>query len=392
LFAALTALINASSACGGSPIGFLNPVLYGSAAHVYSSVFNDVTSGDNNIFGGGLYPAGPGYDMASGLGTPQGAQLAGNLCAPQVSVANPGAQTSAVRGAVNLPVVGSDSAGYPLTYSSSGLPPGLGINSSTGTISGTPSLIGSYGVTVQATDSRNRSASSAFTWTVVPAITNPGDRHARVGKAIKLQVAADDSNGGPLTYRESGLPGGLSIKSNTGLISGRPSSAGSYSVTVTVSARTAASVRFRWTITGPNAPRASLTGVAKGRPTLAFTLNAGAGSPAVKKLQIALPSGLRFRGGFSVASGSLARGTSVAGSNGKRLQGYTLSLSNGRLTIDLSKGVRGVRVTVAAPAIAVTSSLRGRIRQKNVRQLGVTLNPTDTNRFTAVVFLFLKPS
>ncbi len=383
LFAALVALINASSACGGIPVGFASPVLYGSAGHAYSTDFNDVTSGSN-----GLFPAGPGYDMASGLGSPQGAQLAANICAPQVAAGNPGTQTSTVGAGVSLPVGGSDSVGYPLTYGASGLPPGLSINSNTGVISGTPRTTGRYAVTVGATDSRNRSGSSAFTWIVVPAIANPGNRHARVGKAIKLQISANDNNSGPLSYGASGLPRGLSIKSTTGLITGRPSMAGGYSVVVTAkTGAVSASVPFRWTITGPNVPRASLTGIAKGRPKLAFTLNAGPGSPAVKKLKITLPSGLRFRGGSS-----LAKGTSVVGSGGKRIGGYTLSLSKGRLTITLPKGARTVRVTVAAPAIAVTSRLRGQVGQKKVHQLGVTLNPTDTNRFTATVFVFLNPS
>jgi hypothetical protein len=393
LFAALTALMNASSGCAGSPIGFANPLLYGSAAHVYSSVFNDVTSGNNNMFGGGLYPAGPGYDMASGLGTPQGAQLAGNMCAPQVTVGNPGPQTTVVGAGVSLPVADGDSAGLPLAYGTSGLPPGLAINSSTGTITGAPSAVGSYTVTVRATDSRNRSASSTFTWAVVPVINNPGDRHARVGKTIKLQIAASDRHGGPLSYRASGLPRGLSIKSTTGLITGKPSSAGRYSVTITVRAGTASSsVRFTWTITGPNVPRASLTGIARGRPRLVFTLNAGAGSPAIGKIQITLPSGLRFPGGFGLASGSLAAGTSVAGSNGKRLNGYSLTLSKGRLTITLAKGVRSVRVTVTSPAMTVNSRLRGRVKNKKARGLTATIKPTDTNRFTAVVLLTLKPS
>jgi subtilase family serine protease len=80
-WAALTALVNGSGACGASPIGFANPVLYKAAT--YAGEFNDVTSGNNDADGttGGLYPAGPGYDMATGLGTPIGSRLAPALCA-----------------------------------------------------------------------------------------------------------------------------------------------------------------------------------------------------------------------------------------------------------------------------------------------------------------------
>lgn len=82
LWAAFAGLANASSRCGGSPIGFANPALYEAAASGYASDFDDVTVGDNDILSAnnGLYPAGPGYDMASGLGSPNGSALATALC------------------------------------------------------------------------------------------------------------------------------------------------------------------------------------------------------------------------------------------------------------------------------------------------------------------------
>jgi hypothetical protein len=224
-------------------------------------------------------------------------------------------------------------------------------------------------------------------------MSNPGNRKARVGRKIKLQVTANDNNSGPLSYSASGLPPGLSIKSTTGLITGRPYSAGTYTVTASARVGTvSSSVRYIWTISGPYASRASLTGITKGAPKLVFTLNAGPGSPSMKKVQISLPSGISFPSGFGLASGSLARGTTVAGSNGKRIGGFTLSVSKGRLTITLPKSARTVRVTLARPAIHVTSSMIGRVRQKKLQRVGVALRPTDTTRFTALVSLTLKPS
>ncbi len=66
--------MNASSACNGTPIGFANPVLYTAAANAYSTDFNDITIGNNDLTGtnAGNFPAGKGYDMATGLGTPNG--------------------------------------------------------------------------------------------------------------------------------------------------------------------------------------------------------------------------------------------------------------------------------------------------------------------------------
>jgi subtilase family serine protease len=84
LWAALFALADASKGCDGKSVGFANPAVYEAAATSYSSDFHDVTSGTNDDTNwgntSGLYPAGVGYDMATGLGTPNGANLAKTLC------------------------------------------------------------------------------------------------------------------------------------------------------------------------------------------------------------------------------------------------------------------------------------------------------------------------
>ncbi|MGH2888476.1 MAG: S53 family peptidase, partial [Solirubrobacteraceae bacterium] len=70
--AALTALADGSAACGGHPIGFLNPGLYAAAASPagYAGDFADVTTGVNSFDAVPGFTAGPGYDMSSGLGVP----------------------------------------------------------------------------------------------------------------------------------------------------------------------------------------------------------------------------------------------------------------------------------------------------------------------------------
>jgi len=172
LWAAFMGLTDASSSCGGEAIGFANPALYRAAASAYSADFNDITSGDNDYTGtnDGLYPAGTGYDMASGLGTPNGAGLAGTLCGEgaisnTVTVTNPGTQTTTMGTAVSLQISGTDSGGLALSYSATGLPAGLSISSS-GLVSGSPTTAGSSAVTVTAKDSTGASASAGFSWVV----------------------------------------------------------------------------------------------------------------------------------------------------------------------------------------------------------------------------------
>jgi O-glycosyl hydrolase len=86
-----------------------------------------------------------------------------------VTVTNPGNQTGTVGTAVSLPITATDSAsGQTLTYTQTGLPAGLSINSSTGLISGTPTTATTTpaSVTVTATDTTGAHGSATFTWTI----------------------------------------------------------------------------------------------------------------------------------------------------------------------------------------------------------------------------------
>ncbi len=76
LWAGLIALINQRLASKKSnPVGFLNPLLYKQLLQF--GVLNDITSGNNDVYGGlrGLYKAGPGWDACTGLGSPNGTKL-----------------------------------------------------------------------------------------------------------------------------------------------------------------------------------------------------------------------------------------------------------------------------------------------------------------------------
>lgn len=81
VWAGLMAIANQMA---GHPLGFINPALYKLAtSSTYASDFRDITSGNNtnrevNVPG---YPATPGWDPATGLGTPNAAKLIPDLIA-----------------------------------------------------------------------------------------------------------------------------------------------------------------------------------------------------------------------------------------------------------------------------------------------------------------------
>ncbi|HQQ79732.1 MAG TPA: S53 family peptidase, partial [Thermoanaerobaculia bacterium] len=87
-FAGIAALLSQRA---GSRLGNLNPLLYalgqtqygtGGAASPGSGPFRDVTSGTNSVPGVTGYDAGPGYDAATGLGSPDVPALAAALPSP----------------------------------------------------------------------------------------------------------------------------------------------------------------------------------------------------------------------------------------------------------------------------------------------------------------------
>jgi hypothetical protein len=167
-WAALIALTNASGGCNGVQIGFANPALYDAAAVAYPSDFNDVTTGDNDMTNtnGGRFGAGSGYDMATGLGTPNGAALASTLCMDTIGIGDPGSQRSVLGSSVSLQIKASDSRGATLSYSASELPSGLSINAASGKITGKTKKVGTSTVTVTAADGQGTTGQTTFQWTI----------------------------------------------------------------------------------------------------------------------------------------------------------------------------------------------------------------------------------
>jgi large repetitive protein len=150
----------------------------------------------------------------------------------------------------------------PYQFSATGLPAGLQINGTTGLISGTPTASGSsFSVTVKVTDKANNSATQTYPMSIgQPTITlSPATLNGMTtGVAFSQTVTA--SGGTPFyqyTVTAGALPGGLSLDSHAGIISGTPTVEGPYNFTVTATDSTTGNgpytgtQAYSGTITGP---------------------------------------------------------------------------------------------------------------------------------------------
>ena len=73
---------------------------------------------------------------------------------------------SVVGEAVSFGISASDPDGDALSYSASGLPGGLALNAANGWITGAPSALGTFAVTLQVDDGHGGTASASFQWTI----------------------------------------------------------------------------------------------------------------------------------------------------------------------------------------------------------------------------------
>jgi hypothetical protein len=306
-----------------------------------------------------------------------------------VTLTNPGNQTNTEGNAVSLQLAASDSAHLALTYGASGLPGGLSLNTTTGLISGTvatgDATNSPYAVTVTATDTQGNSSAQQFAWTINPpsnalSLTNPGAQTNAEGDSVSLQLQASDPDGDTLEYSASGLPVGLFLNSQTGLIQGTVSysaaevSGGKYNVTVTANDGNGntASQSFVWTITDTaRGPWLAYPGLQNNMVNAQVSLQLVAGSPDGKTLTYSatgLPAGLTVNASTGLISGTITAApnsytvtaTVTDTSNQTASQTFTWQVSSSSApqvilaingTVDHSDDVLGVGAAQATPVV-----------------------------------------
>ncbi|MGH1492515.1 MAG: putative Ig domain-containing protein [Acidimicrobiales bacterium] len=162
------------------------------------------------------------------------------LCSPQPtnSVVDPGAQAAILGQGVSLQVQAQVQPDLTASYTATGLPPGLTIDSAAGLITGTPTSLGSYTVNVVVGDVGDVAVEArvSFIWSVMDGVAPVLEQVSRTvvldSDDLAIQLVATDAEGAPFIWTAQGLPQGASVDED-GKIAGRPA-AGSYTVVVTV--------------------------------------------------------------------------------------------------------------------------------------------------------------
>lgn len=210
-------------------------------------------------------------------------------------------------GAAYSQILGASGGTSPLTWnvSSGALPTGLSL-SSTGVVSGTPTVAGTSNFTVRVTDAYgvfdDQVLSIAVNATPTVTITTTSLLGATLTTAYSQTLAAMGGTS-PFTWsiQIGTLPPGLALNSNTGVISGIPTAAGTYNFTVRVSDATSAFDDQGLSIVVNAGPAVTTTALMSGTVGAVYsqTLAASGGtSPLTWSLfSGALPSGLSLSPG-----------------------------------------------------------------------------------------------
>ena len=231
-FAGLMALVVQKT---GAAQGNANPVFYSMGQNQFGggiAVYHDTTSGNNTVPGVAGFSAGVGYDLATGWGSVDAAQMVNfwnNNGTPDFSLAATPASQSVNQGSTATYTVTEsifDNYSNTVTFSVSGLPAGASPTFTPATLSGagTTSLsittlattpLGSYPLTITGTDGVLTHTTSVTLVVTTPDFSltaTPASQTVVVGNTANYTANVTALNGyaGTVSFSVSGLPAGAS--------------------------------------------------------------------------------------------------------------------------------------------------------------------------------------
>ena len=304
------------------------------------------------------------------------------------ALTNPGTQSSKVGQPASLQLIGSDPKGDVLTYSATGLPPGLKLMASTGYVSGTPTASGSYLVTARVSDG-TLTASQTFTWTTgvvdtaapVVTISSPTSAatYSTAAATVSLSGTASDSVGvTQVTWVNNRGGSGTASGATSWTVPSIALQTGANVLTVT--ARDAAG----------NTKTASITVTMNTPPTLAIVANQSAVQGKATSLQL---SGADADGGVLTYGGNgLPAGMAIAVSTGL-ISGTPVAAGNYPVTVTVSDGMQTATRTFTwsvanpvAPVVRITTPTTATTFSTHAAALSLGGTASDNVRVTQVTW------
>ena len=259
-----------------------------------------------------------------------------------------------VRGTVYAQAFGASGGTAPYTWSqlSGTIPPGLTLNPTSALLAGTPTQSGTFSFTLQVRDSLGQTVSKAFTITIIdPLAISTGNLTGSLGAPFSQTLAATGGTA-PYTWSSTGLPGGLSLNSTSGAITGTPSAAGTTSVTFTVtdSARRTATQTIAIVVNAPPTPSIGglpATSLPGRQSTVSITIPSGYPSDITGVMTLA----------FASAAGRDDQ--SVRFSNGSRSVNYVIPAGSTTATFTNAPGLAVLTGTTAGTITVSTTATGG---------------------------------
>ena len=273
---------------------------------------------------------------------------------------------NAIQGVVyNQTLAASGGAGsFAWSVLGGALPAGIGLSGG-GTLSGTPTVSGSFAFTLRVTDgtsavNQDLSLQVGATLSVTSSASLP---NGVTGKAYSSGFAAKGGTGGPYTWSVSSgaLPAGLSLAAN-GTLAGNPSAAGAFNFTARVTDGSSPPADLAASITIFGALSVTTTSLPNGTVGAAYTpvtLASKGGSGTVAWSGAGLPSGMALSsGGVLSGTPAVAATSSVTVTVSDSVSGQTL---NSTLSITVAPATTALKIspTNLVLGAGVGSSLSG---------------------------------